>query len=101
MTLSFRFATFLVAFLAAVSVSAQTPARPNFVVVFIDDMGYGDLSCYGNTRVETKNIDRLAAEGIRFTQFYVAAPICSPSRIGLTTGQSPVRWDITSFLAAR
>lgn len=92
---------FVAAVLAAVGVQAQTPSRPNFVVVFIDDMGYGDLSCYGNTRVETTNIDRLAAEGIRFTQFYVAAPICSPSRVGLTTGQYPVRWEITSFLAER
>ncbi len=101
MTFPFKTATFLVAILATVNVFAQADSPPNFVVVFIDDMGYGDLSCYGNTRVETKNIDRLAAEGIRFTQFYVAAPICSPSRIGLTTGQYPVRWDITSFLAAR
>ncbi|MBA3313475.1 MAG: sulfatase-like hydrolase/transferase [Planctomycetaceae bacterium] len=87
--------------LFAAPAHAEAKPRPNFIVVFIDDMGYGDLSCYGNDRVETTNIDRLASEGIRFTQFYVASPICSPSRTGLTTGQYPQRWEITSFLAAR
>jgi arylsulfatase A-like enzyme len=76
-------------------------ARPNLVVVFIDDMGWGDLSCFGNSRVTTKNLDRLAAEGLRFHQFYVNAPICSPSRAALTTGQYPQRWRITSFLNNR
>lgn len=80
---------------------ASAAEHPNFVLVFIDDLGYGDFSCYGNERVETTNIDRLASEGIRFTQFYVAAPICSPSRVGITTGQYPARWDITSYLAHR
>lgn len=75
--------------------------RPNFVFVFIDDMGYGDLSCYGNTDVATPNIDRLAAEGIRFEQFYVASPICSPSRVGITTGQYPARHLIHSYLNSR
>jgi uncharacterized sulfatase len=92
---------FALAALGTISADAQTKRRPNFIVVLIDDMGYGDLSCYGNTRVETTNIDRLASEGIRFTQFYVASPICSPSRTGLTTGQYPVRWGITSYLAER
>jgi uncharacterized sulfatase len=87
--------------LASLPAYGQSQPRPNFLVVLIDDMGYGDLSCYGNQRVQTTNIDRLAAEGIRFTQFYVASPICSPSRTGLTTGQYPVRWGITSFLAER
>ena len=64
-------------------------------------MGYNDLSCFGGTRVETTEIDRLAREGIRFTQFYVNAPICSPSRVALTTGQYPNRWKITSYLAKR
>src|SRR5690625_2875826 len=62
-------------------------------------MGYGDLSSYGNAGVRTPNIDRLAKEGNRFTQFYVNAPICSPSRVAVTTGQYPLRWDITSYLA--
>ena len=82
-------------------VAAFAADRPNFVFVFIDDMGYGDLSCYGNPDVATPNIDRLAAEGIRFEQFYVASPICSPSRVGITTGQYPARHLIHSYLNSR
>ena len=74
---------------------------PNIVLVFIDDLGYGDLSCYGNQDVSTPNIDLLAAEGIRFTQFYVNSPICSPSRVAITTGQYPARHGINSFLDSR
>src|SRR6186713_1147895 len=81
--------------------AAAAAAPPNFLFVLIDDMGYGDLSCYGNQKVRTENIDRLASEGIRFTQFYVAAPVCSPSRCGFITGQFPARWKVTSYLAAR
>ncbi|MHC4878642.1 MAG: sulfatase-like hydrolase/transferase [Planctomycetota bacterium] len=75
--------------------------RPNIVTVFIDDMGWSDLSCFGGKVTKTENIDRLAAEGIRFTNFYVNSPICSPSRVALTTGQYPHRWRITSYLARR
>jgi len=75
--------------------------RPNIVVVFIDDLGWGDFSCFGNKEAATPHIDRLAAEGIRFEQFYVNSPICSPSRCALTTGQYPQRWKITSFLNNR
>ena len=79
----------------------ETEKRPNIIVVFIDDMGWGDFSCFGNKAVETQNIDRLAKEGIRFEQFYVNSPICSPSRVALSTGQYPARWKITSYLAHR
>ncbi|HWB04741.1 MAG TPA: sulfatase-like hydrolase/transferase [Verrucomicrobiales bacterium] len=75
--------------------------KPNIIVVLIDDMGWGDFSCFGNKEAKTPNIDRLAAEGMKFTQFYVSAPICSPSRCGLLTGQYPQRWSITSFLNNR
>ena len=75
--------------------------RPNVIFVLIDDMGYGDLSCYGGRPGATPNIDRLATEGVRFTQFYVNAPICSPSRVAFTTGQYPGRWKITSYLDNR
>jgi arylsulfatase A-like enzyme len=81
--------------------AAMAPTRPNFIFVLIDDMGYGDLSCYGQADVKTPHLDRLAREGIRFSQFYVGAPICSPSRTAFTTGQYPARWRITSYLAAR
>jgi uncharacterized sulfatase len=76
-------------------------AKPNVVMVLIDDMGWGDFSCFGNKDARTPNVDRLAAEGIRFSQFYVNSPICSPSRCALTTGQYPQRWRITSFLNNR
>jgi uncharacterized sulfatase len=71
------------------------------VLVFIDDMGWGDLSCFGGRDVATENIDRLAREGLRFEQFYVNSPICSPSRVAISTGQYPQRWRITSFLNNR
>ena len=75
--------------------------RPNIILVFVDDMGWGDFSCFGNKAVETQNIDRLAREGIRFEQFYVNSPICSPSRVAISTGQYPARHRITSYLANR
>jgi uncharacterized sulfatase len=67
-------------------------------MVFIDDMGWGDLGCYGNPDIKTPNIDRLASQGILFEQFYVASPICSPSRVAVTTGQYPARHKINSYL---
>src|SRR6478672_8331691 len=81
--------------------TTASAASPNILFVLIDDMGYADLTCYGEKRVHTDNIDRIASEGIRFTQFYVNCPICSPSRTAFMTGQFPARWKITSFLASR
>src|SRR3954470_21722948 len=75
--------------------------HPNILFVLIDDMGYADLNCYGGTRAKTPAIDKLASEGVKFTQFYVNAPICSPSRVAFLTGQYPNRWRITSFLETR
>lgn len=75
--------------------------RPNVILVFIDDMGWGDFSSFGGKAVETQHIDRLAKEGIRFEQFYVNSPICSPSRTAISTGQYPQRWQITSYLSNR
>ena len=77
------------------------PTRPNIVFIFIDDMGYGDLSVTGNKDVQTANIDRLAAEGLLLEQFYVNSPICSPSRVAITTGQYPARHLINSYLNNR
>ena len=79
----------------------ETKSQPNIILVFIDDMGWGDFSCFGNTAVQTEHIDRLASEGIRFEQFYVNSPICSPSRVAISTGQYPQRWKISSYLAHR
>lgn len=77
----------------------KVPEKPNVVIIFIDDMGYGDPSCYGNTHVNTPNIDRIAEGGIRFTNFYVNSPICSPSRVALNTGCYPMRYSIHSYIA--
>lgn len=82
--------------------SAGAPGtRPNIVFVLIDDLGYGDFSCTGNRDVQTQNIDRLASEGTRFTQFYVSSPICSPSRAAFLTGQYPARHRLHSYLDSR
>ena len=85
----------------AIPSSCNASDPPNIILVFIDDMGWGDFSCFGNTAVATENIDRLASEGIRFEQFYVNSPICSPSRVAISTGQYPQRWQISSYLAHR
>ncbi|MEM9701592.1 MAG: sulfatase-like hydrolase/transferase, partial [Planctomycetota bacterium] len=89
--------------LAACSWAIQAAAseRPNVVVIFVDDLGYADPSCFGNPAMRTPNIDRLAEQGIRLTNFYVNSPICSASRVALTTGQYPQRHRIHSFLASR
>ena len=91
----------LVGLFATASDAQAESDRPNIVTVFIDDMGWSDLSCFGGERATTEHIDQLATEGIRFTQFYVNSPICSPSRTALSTGQYPQRWRITSFLNNR
>lgn len=75
--------------------------QPNIILIFIDDMGWADLSSFGNTDAQTPNIDKIASEGIRFNQFYVNSPICSPSRVAISTGTYPQRWSITSYLAHR
>lgn len=81
--------------------AAEKAKRPNILFIFIDDMGYADPSCFGNPDIETPNIDRLALEGVRLTQFYVNSPVCSPSRVAMTTGQYPARWGIYSYLDSR
>lgn len=78
---------------------AATPAsskggalsRPNLIVIFADDLGYGDLSCYGSPTIRTAHLDGMARDGLRFTDFYVAAAVCSPSRAALLTGRYPIR----------
>ena len=84
---------------AGVAQGAETPARPpNVVIIFCDDMGYADLSCYGSKGAPTPNIDRLAGQGMRFTDFYVAQAVCSASRAALMTGCYNLRVGIAGAL---
>ena len=77
--------------LAALLVQTAAAEKPNIVVIFADDLGYGDIGPFGNPTIRTPNLDRMAAEGQKWTSFYVAAPVCTPSRAGLMSGRLPVR----------
>ena len=74
----------------------QDDKRPNIVIIYCDDLGYGDLGCFGANDIKTPNIDRMASEGIKFTEFYSASPVCSPSRAALLTGRIPQRMGINN-----
>lgn len=84
---------FLILFFTLASLQARTP---NFVVIFCDDLGYGDLGSFGNPTIKTPNLDRMASQGQKWTQFYVADPVCTPSRAALLTGRYPIRNGMTS-----
>lgn len=79
--------------------SADVPPRPNILFLYADDLGYGDLHCYGHPRAITPRLDRLAAEGTRYTQFYVSHCVCSPTRASAITGQYPSRHRIFAHIA--
>jgi len=78
--------------------SRTTAETPNFVLIFTDDQGYQDIGCFGSPNIKTPNLDRMADEGMKFTDFYSAAPICSASRAALLTGSYPLRVGITGVL---
>jgi uncharacterized sulfatase len=88
---------FLLPCLAARNTHADN-ARPNIVLIFIDDMGWGDLGCYGNDFIDTPRIDRMAKEGLRFTDFYASGAVCSPTRCALQSGQNQARIGITAHI---
>jgi arylsulfatase A-like enzyme len=82
--------------LASVLAAEEPPSRPNLVVILADDLGYGDLGCYGHPTIRTPHLDQMAREGMRFTQFYSAAEVCTPSRAALLTGRLPPRSGMCS-----
>jgi arylsulfatase A len=96
-----RLILFTLAFLySATPVTAQTQqAKPNILIILCDDLGYGDLGCYGHESIRTPNLDKLAGQGTRFTECYAASAVCSPSRAGLLTGRIPTRSGVYSWIA--
>src|SRR5262245_17283589 len=81
--------------LALQAITAQR--QPNIIFIYADDLGYGDLGCYGAKAFKTPNIDRMAAEGLRLTNFYSVAPVCTPSRAALMTGRYAARMGIAQM----
>ena len=81
--------------IAALVATLMAQAKPNFVFFLVDDLGWADVGCYGSELHETPNIDRLAREGMRFTDAYAAAPVCSPTRASIMTGKYPARLHMT------
>ncbi len=77
---------------------ARSAERPNVVVILCDDLGYGDLACFGHPTIRTPNLDQLASEGVRLTSCYSAAPVCSSSRAGLMTGRTPSRTGVYDWI---
>ena len=86
------------AFSFSLASTATADDRPNIVVILCDDLGHGDLECYGHPHIKTPNLNRLAQSGIRFTDFYSSAPVCSPSRVGLMTGRIPNRAGVYDWI---
>ncbi len=74
-------------FAAQGAAPGNSPLRPNIIFILADDLGYGDVGCYGQKKIKTPNLDKLAADGIRFTQCYAGTTVCAPSRSSLMTGQ--------------
>lgn len=96
-SLACALAACLAFFLLAIERSVAQPATPpNIVIIFADDLGYGDLGCYGHPTIRTPHLDQMAQQGLRFTDFYVAASVCTPSRAALLTGRYPVRSGMCS-----
>ncbi len=92
---------FLASVAGGCAAAAAAPPKPNIVFLLVDDLGWRDFGCYGNTFYETPNLDRLAAEGVRFTNAYAACPVCSPTRASILTGKYPARLHLTDWIPGR
>ena len=99
--LSRKFTLCLAATLLVIQATRAEDRLPNIVLILADDLGWADLSCYGPSLWQTPNLDRLAQQGIRFTQAYAASCVCSPTRAALMTGRHPARLHLTTFLPGR
>lgn len=82
---------------AAETTATRIPVKPNIVFLLADDMGYGDLGCFGSSVIQSPNLDKLAGQGVKLNQCYAASPNCSPSRTGMLTGRSPYRVGMYDF----
>ncbi|MBR9777219.1 MAG: sulfatase-like hydrolase/transferase, partial [Cytophagales bacterium] len=85
-----------IGFFVTTAEARQGGEKPNIIVIFADDLGYGDLGVFGHPSIKTPNLDKMAFEGQKWTNFYVAAPVCTPSRAGLLTGRLPIRLGMSS-----
>ena len=88
----------LLAFGIGLHALSLNAAKPNVVFIFVDDLGWGDVGCYGNDFIDTPNIDQLAKDGMRFTDFYAAGAVCSPTRCAVQSGQNQARIGITAHI---
>src|SRR4051794_26690837 len=87
---------------AGAGVALAQPRRSlNFIFILVDDWGWTDLGCYGSKSYDTPNIDRLATQGMRFTNAYAACPVCSPTRASVMTGKYPARLQLTDWIPGR
>ncbi|MBT3483001.1 MAG: sulfatase, partial [Opitutales bacterium] len=91
----------LLALVVLLAQSIATENKPNIVLIYVDDLGYGDLGCYGSEKNDTPHVDQLAADGMRFTDYYSASPVCTPSRAALLTGGYPGRVSFDVFNGSR
>ena len=86
---------------AFVATAQQNTKQPNVILIVADDLGWADLGCYGSTFYETPNLDKLAANGVRFSQGYATSPVCSPTRASIMTGKYPVKTGVTDWIKGR
>jgi arylsulfatase A len=98
MSRSWLLAFYGLLFLATTTLRAAEPDKTNFIVILCDDLGYGDLGCFGHPKIKTPHLDKLATDGMRLTDCYAGAPVCSPSRAGLLTGRIPNRVGIYDWI---